>query len=85
MIMGVNLEPMDNRLSAIKEYLTTLKKGFLWMKTHPDEVVGNQAMIERAKTALFPKGKQLGVSQEFSVALLVFGPSIDWKIINQFN
>ena len=68
---------INNRLSEIKNYCVLLKKGFLWMEAHPEDVKGNEAMIERAKKDLFSKGKELGVSEEFSIALLVFGPQID--------
>lgn len=76
---------MDTHLTAIKEYFITLKKGFLWMKERPDDIAENEAMIKRAKKDLFPKGIELGVSEEFSAALLVFGPAIDWDIIKQFS
>lgn len=76
---------MNNHYNQLKDYFSLLKRGFLWMKAHPEDVVGNEAMISRAKKDLFPKGKELGIEDTFSAMTLVFGPSINWDLLNQYK
>lgn len=76
-------EGQKDRIDRIRELFLKLKEGFSYMEKHPDEPEKNEILIERAKP-IFNELETLGVSQEFSKALLIFGPFITDKLIEQF-
>jgi len=72
------------RLNRIRGLFLKLKSGFDYMEKHPDNVEKNEVLIERAKS-IFEELEKLGVSQEFSKALLIFGPLVTDELVNQFE
>lgn len=70
--------------ARIKELFLKLKAGHNWMRNNPSKVKENEALIERAKP-IFDELEELGVSQEFSKALLIFGGIVDDQTIKQFE
>ena len=76
-------EGQKDRLGRIKELFSKLKLGFEYMQKNPDNVEKNERLIERAKP-IFYELETLGVSQEFSKALLIMGSLITPSLLEQF-
>ena len=72
-----------DRIERIRELFLKLKSGFDYMEKHPDNVEKNERLIKRAEP-IFNELETLNVSQEFSKALLIFGPHIT-EILEQFE
>ena len=76
-------EGQQDRLGRIKELSLKLTAGFEYMQKNPDNVEKNERLIERAKP-IFDELETLGVSQEFSKALLIMGGIVDNPTVEQF-
>ena len=76
-------EGQKDRIDRVKELFLKLKEGFKYMEKNPDNVEKNQRLIERAKP-IFDELETLGVSQEFSKALLIMGGIVDNPTVEQF-
>lgn len=59
-------------MTYLSELLEKLRKGFLYMNSHPDEVETNEVLIERSKP-IIEELETLGIPEQVSLDLLLMG------------
>ena len=69
--------------TKLKELFNKLVSAHKWMERNPDEVEECEGLIERSVT-IYDELEKLGVSREFGECVLIFGPHVSGKLVNQF-
>ena len=80
----VGMDEFVMRVDRVKELFIKLKNGFDWMESHPDNVAGIEALIERAKPIL-DELESLGVDRPYATALFFFGGIVNQQFLDQFR
>lgn len=73
------------KINKIKALFLKIKAGHNWMQRNPDDAYEIESMLERAEELIYPELEELGVSKDFSRALLIFGPYITESLVRQFD
>lgn len=72
------------RIERIKELFVMLKSGYDWCQRNKHDQVGTEELLKRSKL-IFRELENLGVARIFSEALLIFGPLVTDKLVQQFD
>ena len=75
---------IHSHTERIKELFIKLKLGYDWCQKNRHNQMGVNELFRRSEP-IFEELKSLGVSRQFSVSLLIFGPLITEELLQQFE